>query len=36
MNNNNYVSPVVETVELMVETAVLAASTESSLPGLGE
>jgi hypothetical protein len=36
MKKNVYETPVVETVELMVETAVLAASTESSLPGLGE
>ena len=37
MNYKNiYETPVLETVELMVEAAVLAASTETSIPGIGE
>lgn len=37
MNYKNiYETPVVEAVELIVEAAVLTASTESSIPEIGE
>ena len=34
--NNNYVSPVLDVVDLEVETAILTASGENSYPHFGE
>lgn len=36
MNNFNYVAPLMEVVELEIENAILTASGEDSIPGLGE
>lgn len=36
MNNFNYVAPTMEVVELEIENAILTASGEDSITGLGE
>lgn len=36
MNNTNYVNPAVEVVELEIESAILTASGENSIPEFGE
>lgn len=36
MSNLNYVAPTIEVVELEIENAILTASGEDSIPGLGE
>ena len=36
MNEKNYVAPAVEVIDLELETPVLTASGEDSIPGFGE
>jgi len=36
MDNENYIAPAIETVELEIENPILTASGEDSIPGFGE